>query len=105
MFAVQPALSCSLISVICSDILSFYKEELVGEQANFVHERARVTGKSIQQALRDTLDEVVDAVIRAREVLHGEQERGAWESFLEGYVVFHFYCPRYKLMQLFRNTD
>lgn len=83
-----------------NDILSFYKEELAGERHNFVHDRARVTGRTVEQVLSDIIDEVVGAVERARTILRGEKERQTWESFLAGYVAFHFVSPRYKLAQL-----
>lgn len=83
-----------------SDILSFYKEELAGEQSNFVHDRANVTGKSVRQVLLDILNEVVSAVERARLILQGEQEKRTWEQFLAGYVAFHFLSPRYRLAEL-----
>ncbi|GJE84889.1 terpene cyclase [Phanerochaete sordida] len=83
-----------------NDLLSFYKEELAGETGNFIHSRARVSGKSVEDALMNTLDDAVDAVNRARKILRGD-ERQAWESFMEGYVMFHFLTPRYKLEKLF----
>ncbi|GJE84887.1 terpene cyclase [Phanerochaete sordida] len=82
-----------------NDVLSFYKEELVGETENFIHNRARITGKGVEAALMDTMEDAVDAVNRARKILRGD-ERQAWESFMEGYVMFHFLTPRYKLEKL-----
>ena len=83
-----------------SDILSFYKEELVGETANFVHDRAKVSGKTIPEVLSDILQEVITSVNRARTLLRGEKEKETWEKFIAGYVAFHFYSPRYKLIEL-----
>ncbi|GJE97337.1 terpenoid synthase-like protein [Phanerochaete sordida] len=83
-----------------NDILSFYKEEMAGERHNFVHDRARVTGKDVRDVLEDILNEVVGAVERGRDILQGEKERETWERFLAGYVAFHFLSPRYKLTQL-----
>lgn len=83
-----------------NDILSFYKEELVGETNNFVHDRVHVTGKDVKGALLDILNETVNAVARARLILQGEKERAIWERFLQGYVAFHFLSPRYKLAAL-----
>ena len=65
-----------------------------------MHDRARVTGKNVEQVLSDILDEVVSAVERARTILQGDKERETWERFLAGYVAFHFLSPRYKLMEL-----
>ncbi|GJE97304.1 terpenoid synthase-like protein [Phanerochaete sordida] len=102
---IQAIPETSLCFVYLNDLLSFYKEEVVGERANFVHERARVTGKDVQAALMDTLNDTVDAVNRGRRILQDGPERSAWEGFLEGYVVFHFMSPRYKLKQLFESSD
>ena len=94
-----------LINDIYSDLLSFYKEELVGEKKNFIHDRARVMGKDLEAALMDTMEDVIDCVNRGREVLQGEKEKQAWESFVVGYAVFHFISPRYKLEELFNASD
>ena len=80
--------------------LSFYKEELAGEINNFVHDRARVTSKEVQEVLQDILDDVIAAVARARLILQGTKEKETWERFLAGYVAFHFLSPRYKLAAL-----
>lgn len=83
-----------------SDLLSFYKEELAGETANFVHDRAKVSGKKITEVLADVLQEVTSSVNRARVLLQGDKEKETWERFIAGYVAFHFYSPRYQLIEL-----
>ena len=88
----------------CSDILSFYKEEKRGETNNFMHDRARVTGKDVRVVLLELLEEVVASCHKAREILQGEQEREAWERFLSGYISFHLMTPRYELLTLL-NSD
>lgn len=88
----------------CSDILSFYKEELQGETSNVIHDRAAVTGKSLQEVLSDLLEEAVMAVSRARSILQGEKEKATWEQFIRGYVAFHFLSPRYRLKELTGHT-
>ncbi|EKM53583.1 uncharacterized protein PHACADRAFT_211256 [Phanerochaete carnosa HHB-10118-sp] len=88
-----------------NDLFSFYKEELVGEKSNYVHDRACITGKDLEASLMDMLEDVVDVVDRGRKILEGEKERQAWESFLAGYVAFHFISPRYKLERLFNASD
>lgn len=85
---------------ITSDILSFYKEELAGETANFVHDRAIVTGQTVPAILSGLLQEVVASVDRARVLLKGQMEKDTWERFIAGYVAFHFYSPRYRLIEL-----
>ncbi|EKM53584.1 uncharacterized protein PHACADRAFT_211257 [Phanerochaete carnosa HHB-10118-sp] len=102
---IQAMPEASAIFILVNDLCSFYKEELVGEKNNFIHDRARVTNKDPEAALMDTLEDAVDAVNRGREILQGEQERQAWESFVVGYVTFHFISPRYKLGELFGASD
>ena len=87
-----------------SDILSFYKEEKKGETNNFMHDRARVTGKDVRVVLLELLEEVVASVHKVREILQGEKEREAWERFLSGYISFHLMTPRYQLLSLI-STD
>jgi hypothetical protein len=70
-----------------------------------VHDRARVTNKDIKAVLQDILDDVINAVARARLILQGEKEKETWERFLAGYVAFHFLSPRYKLETLTHFTD
>nr|BCX55500.1 sesquiterpene synthase [Phanerodontia chrysosporium] len=91
--------------IYVNDLLSFYKEELDGETKNFIHDRARVTGKDIEAALMDSMEDVIDAVNRGRQILQGEKERKAWDSFLVGYVAFHFISPRYKLERLLSGMN
>ena len=92
-----------------SDILSFYKEELAHETTNFVHDQALVTGKSVSEVLSGLLQEVVTAVERARVLLKGDKEKETWEKFIAGYVAYHFYSSRYRLVELtgteYINTD
>jgi len=83
-----------------NDILSFYKEELAGENNNFVHDRAAVTSKDLLTVLSDTLGEVVGSVQRARTILQDKRARETWEEFIEGYVAFHLLSPRYRLEEL-----
>ncbi|EKM60124.1 uncharacterized protein PHACADRAFT_251020 [Phanerochaete carnosa HHB-10118-sp] len=101
---IQAIPEATAISLLVNDLCSFYKEELVGEKNNFVHDRACVTSKDLEATLMDTLEDAVDAVNRGREILQGEKERQAWESHVMGYVAFHFISPRYKLKELFSTS-
>ncbi|EKM53565.1 uncharacterized protein PHACADRAFT_197990 [Phanerochaete carnosa HHB-10118-sp] len=88
-----------------NDILSFYKEAVAGEKNNFVHDHARVTGKDIKTSLMDITKDTINLVNRARQILQNEKERQAWESFILGYVAFHFISPRYKLKELLNGAE
>lgn len=83
-----------------NDVLSFYKEEIAGEQANFIHDRAAVTGRSVTDALDDTVDDAITATLAAREALRGTPEGEACEAVMAGYVRFHFLDGRYRLREL-----
>ena len=83
-----------------SDIFSFYKEELVGETANFIHDRAIAEGTSTAQALDVTIEETVQAAQNIRCALKDNKERAVWEGFMTNYVAFHYYTARYKLREL-----
>ncbi|EKM53546.1 uncharacterized protein PHACADRAFT_125341 [Phanerochaete carnosa HHB-10118-sp] len=95
----------SLMHLTLSDILSFYKEELAGDTKNFIHDRARVTGKDTRTVVVELLEDVVAAVHRVREILEGEKEREAWERFLSGYIAFHLLTPRYQLATLVEGAQ
>ncbi|KAF7798949.1 hypothetical protein EIP86_010177 [Pleurotus ostreatoroseus] len=82
------------------DIFSFYKEELAGEMSNYVHERARVTKKAAELTLMDMMNDVIDAVHRARAIVQTNVQKEALEHFLVGYVVFYFTSQRYRLYEL-----
>ncbi|GJE97336.1 terpenoid synthase-like protein [Phanerochaete sordida] len=90
--------------IFVNDLFSFYKEELDGETKNFIHDRARITGKDVESALMDTMEDAVNAVNRSRQILQGEKERRAWNSFLAGYAAFHVISPRYRLEKLFNGA-
>lgn len=84
----------------CSDILSFYKEDLAGDTSSYIHARARVTGKSLHDTLSEVAREVVAALERVKKHLGEGPARDAWDSFERGYVSFHLHNPRYRLREV-----
>lgn len=112
-----------------NDLLSFHKEQLVGETANLIHlqhrswKGGRGSGPLGEWTLLDTFsrlcDETRDATIRVDELLMLEEcEKIAkgesvgtdvglstadvtialqWRAFRDGYVSWHFECPRYQM--------
>ncbi|KAI0090575.1 isoprenoid synthase domain-containing protein [Irpex rosettiformis] len=84
---------------LCNDVLSFYKEQLVGEKDNYIHNRALVANKDVDVILSDVIDEVVRSVDAVRSVLQGE-EKTTWETFLKSYTAFHYMTSRYRLTEL-----
>lgn len=83
-----------------SDVLSFYKEQLVGEKDNYIHNRALVTNKGVNDVLVDVINETIEAIDKVRVLLKGKKERETWETFLKSYTAFHYMAPRYKLTEL-----
>ena len=83
-----------------SDVLSFYKEELAHETANYVHERAVVTQKDVKASLFDIADNAANACQMVRMLLKDEKARAVWDRYTTQYVAFHMYTPRYKLMDI-----
>ncbi|KZT73360.1 terpenoid synthase [Daedalea quercina L-15889] len=83
-----------------NDILSFYKEELAGEEDNYIHERALATGSSASNALQGVIDDTIAAVKRVRSVLGSGEAREAWENFAAGYIRVHTDNPRYRLKEI-----
>ena len=81
----------SQLTQLCpSDILSFYKEELVGECNNYVHDRAAITRTSIQKALLDIVDDAVASVKNARDILEGTKERENRVQAMESWFLILF---------------
>ncbi|KAJ3554930.1 hypothetical protein NM688_g2850 [Phlebia brevispora] len=88
-----------------NDILSFYKEELEGDVTNYIHERAKVTGRETNAVLFDVVNDTIEAVKRARDIVQGDAERAAVDAFVAGYTVFHVYSPRYRLLDLMKGSE
>jgi hypothetical protein len=94
-----------LLTSPISDILSFYKEELVGEKDNYIHSRARVTNQLPHVVVKDVADEIELLIADTRSILKGEKEKQTWEIFMKGYIAFHYITPRYKLLELLDGED
>lgn len=86
---------------LSSDLLSFFKEELAGENLNFVSMSASSNNVTKIEALKRLADEVAQCYSRASQLL--QSTPAAWEAFRAfcvGYVGFHSLSVRYKLDQL-----
>lgn len=88
---------------LSSDIFSFYKEEVGGEDANYIHDRATVTNKSTYEAILDIVDDVAVRIERVRAVLK-DDARDVMEAFLSGYTYWHFSTERYSIKK-FMGTE
>ncbi|KAF8815635.1 terpenoid synthase [Phlegmacium glaucopus] len=93
---------CLVISYF-NDVLSFYKEELVGESGNYISTEANQRGENKIPVLRALAHDVSICVSRVANILEGSGEaEAAFQSFMGGYVSFHISLDsRYHLDDLF----
>ncbi|KAJ7617175.1 hypothetical protein FB45DRAFT_756567 [Roridomyces roridus] len=81
-----------------NDILSFYKEELAGEETNYVSLRAKVEGKDPKRVLVEMVEETAVLHQSIGATLDGQREvLAAWAAFQNGYIAWHLSVDRYKL--------
>jgi len=83
----------------------FYKEELLGEEDNYAHSRARYNGKDVVATLKDIVEDTEACYRRIRELLMARESDGqayanAWQVHEQGYIDFHMFSGRYKLEEL-----
>ncbi|KXN81005.1 Trichodiene synthase [Leucoagaricus sp. SymC.cos] len=98
---IQVVPDCSYYIDHVNDLLSFYKEELAAESANFVSMHARAEGVSKIEALARLADSTAACYHRGIKLLQSRPEAlNAFKSFCSGYIGFHALSPRYKLDQL-----
>jgi hypothetical protein len=83
-----------------NDILSFYKEELAGEEDNFVHMRAKISGKSVICTLEDICDETIQLIDNISATLADESAHSVFQDYIAGYLRFHMSTTRYRLEEL-----
>ncbi|KAF9548379.1 terpenoid synthase [Agrocybe pediades] len=88
---------------LTNDILSFYKEHMAGERHNYIYNRAAATQRSIEETLRDVVQDAVQAHSRVTRVLESSGNKSAldiWGKFVNGLFGFHFALKRYRLQEL-----
>ncbi|CZR53884.1 uncharacterized protein PAC_03766 [Phialocephala subalpina] len=85
-----------------NDIMSFYKESIVGEERdNCIHLHARANDLMVQEALMNFQRSTLKYLGRIKEFLiSNESLRKPVEKFIQGYLAFHFATPRYRLGEL-----
>ncbi|KIY43137.1 terpenoid synthase [Fistulina hepatica ATCC 64428] len=89
--------------ILCAinDLFSFYKEEMDGEDFNFVHLRARAENKSPMQVVADMSSELQDAHCTVHAALGSfPQALKCWANVERGFVVSHLAQGRYRLGEL-----
>ncbi|KAL0565112.1 hypothetical protein V5O48_016919 [Marasmius crinis-equi] len=85
-----------------NDVLSFYKEELNGEEDNYASILAKGASITKYDAVQRLANDVAEADERILKALYGHQAAlDSWKSVRAGFVTFHFSCPRYNLDEVF----
>ncbi|PWY75212.1 terpenoid synthase [Aspergillus sclerotioniger CBS 115572] len=90
-----------------NDVLSFYKESIVGEEAeNHILRHARLNGVSVQESVEHfmMLAEQSAGNIRRLAACTPELQR-VMELFLQGYIRFNTECPRYRLKECMQGIE
>ncbi|KAF8921878.1 isoprenoid synthase domain-containing protein [Mucidula mucida] len=89
-----------------NDVLSFYKEELAGDENTLISFTARSLGVNKNVVLRDLANEVIETDKNVRLVLASDGAAlRAYNAFVEQYVAFHRSLPRYRLNELTEVKD
>ncbi|EMD31358.1 hypothetical protein CERSUDRAFT_78286 [Gelatoporia subvermispora B] len=83
-----------------NDIMSFYKEESVGEEGTYITDRARTSSKSHVETLHEVVNETVAAANRVRKLLDEGPARDVWDKFVRNFITFHASSPRYRLREI-----
>lgn len=85
-----------------NDILSFYKESIVGsERLTYIPNIARTHGLNLTDALRKIISNVAEHVHNIRVILADyPQLLKTTEEFIQGFTVWHLDQPRYRLGEL-----
>ncbi|KAI0969135.1 isoprenoid synthase domain-containing protein [Xylaria arbuscula] len=90
-----------LYITFCNDVLSFYKEECVGEKDNYLSSRAYYEGVGVVEVWETVADEVVNAYRRVQTILEGRSPyTQLWNDWAMGYVKYHKISARYRLHEL-----
>jgi hypothetical protein len=86
-----------------SDVLSFYKEELAGENGNYISNEASQRGENKNPVFRKLAHDVSLCISNTTNILEGSGEaKAALQRFIGGYVSFHTsFDSRYHLDDLF----
>jgi len=84
-----------------NDLLSFYKEELAGETATFIHTRAAAEGRTPLDVLAAISDELCTASHNIAQTLEADPKAvEVWRMFEYGVVAWHLENERYRLREL-----
>lgn len=86
---------------LCSDVLSFYKEEIRGEDDNYITSVSVAQKNPKNEVLQKLGKDVGRTTDQVDRILRGEPTAlRAWSDFKAGYIYFHASDPRYELDQV-----
>ncbi|KAL4995224.1 terpenoid synthase [Aspergillus recurvatus] len=89
---------------LANDLLSFYKESVVGgERFNYILNHARTNKLTPVESLRQTVSSLTRCVANVRATLAHPDARELQDAVTKvfyGYVVFHYSSARYRLSEL-----
>ncbi|KAG0699516.1 isoprenoid synthase domain-containing protein [Suillus ampliporus] len=89
-----------------NDILSYYKEEIEGDAANYLSLMAASRALTKQDALQEVIEKTVQTHHNVLKFLRPHTEAyEAYVSFFDGYVKFHAALRRYKLEEIMLETS
>ncbi|VDB87317.1 unnamed protein product [Peniophora sp. CBMAI 1063] len=81
-----------------NDVLSYYKEDMDGEQTNYCQMMSQVSGRSPIEVLEDVSRETVAVAKRAEQILKDSPAAlKAFKEYQQGYIRFHLDVGRYRL--------
>jgi hypothetical protein len=81
--------------------LSYYKEEIEGDSANYLSLIAASKAFTKQEALCELIEKTVQAYHNVLEFLRPRPEAyNAYVAFFDGYIKFHATLKRYKLEEV-----
>ncbi|KAL0568717.1 hypothetical protein V5O48_013270 [Marasmius crinis-equi] len=84
-----------------NDILSFYKEDLAGDEMTYVAFRAKISGKDSIRVVSEMVDEITRSHERILAVLSDYPEALKWWlTFEKGYIGWHLSLKRYRLSEI-----
>ncbi|PHH69606.1 hypothetical protein CDD80_6616 [Ophiocordyceps camponoti-rufipedis] len=89
--------------VLVNDLFSFYKECGRDEAPNFIANRCKTEGLSLEDSLRSLTAETCESTARVLSVLKG-RDAGVYDAvrgFVQGYVTWHICDDRYRLHELY----
>ncbi|KIJ32779.1 hypothetical protein M422DRAFT_116187, partial [Sphaerobolus stellatus SS14] len=85
-----------------NDILSFYKESVVGSEENtYIMNCARMKGTTPVEEIRREYKRQLELINDIRKALtENEKARAVWDTFIHGYLRWHLNMDRYRLDEI-----